>query len=334
MRNGIRAKISCWQRIGAERDPARGQGDRHLPQLDARGDRGAARRLRRGDPPHRATASSPTAPARTSSSSRTASIYTPDLAASILPGITRDTIIQIAQDLGYRVVEKKLIRSDLYLADEVFMTGTAAEVTPMRSVDDHEIGRPGPVTLAIQKAYLDTVQGANERWAHWLEYAPARASDRREAGGTRPIPLSGPYLDEREEELVLEVLRSGRLSLGPTIDRFEELFAERGRRAVRGRRLERDRRASTSSAASPGSAPGDEVITSPYSFAASANCFIYEGATPVFADVDPRTLNIDPGRRRGGDHASARTRSSPSTSSATRASSTRCARSPTGTGWR
>jgi branched-chain amino acid aminotransferase len=105
-------------------------------------------------------------------------IYTPDLSASILPGITRDTIIQIAQDLGYTVVEKQLIRTDLYLADEVFMTGTAAEVTPLREVDDQPIGPPGPVTLAVQQAYLDTVRGRSERWSHWLEYAsiePAEA---------------------------------------------------------------------------------------------------------------------------------------------------------------
>src|SRR5437764_8710454 len=63
-------------------------------------------------------------------------IYTPDLSASILPGITRDTIIQISQDLGYTVIEKQLIRTDLYLAEEVFMTGTAAEVTPLREVAD------------------------------------------------------------------------------------------------------------------------------------------------------------------------------------------------------
>jgi branched-chain amino acid aminotransferase len=106
-------------------------------------------------------------------------IYTPDLSASILPGITRDTVIQIAQDLGYTVVEKQLIRTDLYLADEVFMTGTAAEVTPLREVDDQLIGPPGPVTLAVQKAYLDTVRGRSERWSHWLEYTttePAKAN--------------------------------------------------------------------------------------------------------------------------------------------------------------
>jgi branched-chain amino acid aminotransferase len=102
-------------------------------------------------------------------------LYTPDLSTSILPGITRDTVIQIAQDLGYRVHEKALIRSDLYLADEAFMTGTAAEVTPLRSVDDIEIG-VGPITLEIQEAYLDTARGRSERWAQWLEYAtPAPA---------------------------------------------------------------------------------------------------------------------------------------------------------------
>jgi branched-chain amino acid aminotransferase len=104
-------------------------------------------------------------------------LLTPLLSMSILPGITRDTIIQIAQDLGYTVEERNVIRSDLYLADEVFMVGTAAEVTPIRSVDDQEIGPPGPVTLKLQKAYLDTVRGGGERWAQWLEYAsiPERA---------------------------------------------------------------------------------------------------------------------------------------------------------------
>jgi perosamine synthetase len=109
----------------------------------------------------------------------------------------------------------------------------------------------------------------------------------------REIPLSRPWLDEREEELVLEVLRSGRLSLGPWIDRFEEQIAERVG-------------APFAAALSSGTAglhllckiarlgTGDEVITSPLSFVSSANCFVVEGATPVFADVDPVTLNLDP----------------------------------------
>jgi perosamine synthetase len=110
---------------------------------------------------------------------------------------------------------------------------------------------------------------------------------------TRRVELSAPWLDEREHELIGEVLRSGRLSLGPTIERFEEAFAE----AVG---------APYAAAVSSGTAglhllcvaggigPGDEVVTSPYSFVASANCAIYEGATPVFADIDRRTLNLDP----------------------------------------
>src|SRR5262249_16748320 len=100
-------------------------------------------------------------------------------------------------------------------------------------------------------------------------------------------------MGEREEELVLGVLPSGRLSLGPAIDSFEELVAERVG-------------APFAAAVSSGTAglhllchiaglgPGDEAITSPVSFVASANCFIFEGATPAFADVDPLTLNLDP----------------------------------------
>jgi perosamine synthetase len=110
----------------------------------------------------------------------------------------------------------------------------------------------------------------------------------------REIPLSRPWLEEREEELVLEVLRSGRLSLGPWIERFEKQVAER---------VGAPYAAALSSGTAglhllckiAGLGAGDEVITSPLSFVASANCFILEGATPVFADVDPVTLNMDPG---------------------------------------
>ena len=90
------------------------------------------------------------------------------MSTSILPGLTRDAVITIAQDLGYVVEEAPLIRSDLYLADEFFMTGTAAEVTPVRAVDDQELG-VGPVTREIQGHYLDTVNGRSDRWSHWLD---------------------------------------------------------------------------------------------------------------------------------------------------------------------
>jgi perosamine synthetase len=107
------------------------------------------------------------------------------------------------------------------------------------------------------------------------------------------INLSAPWIDERDEELVLEVLRSGWLSLGPMGARFEALLAE----AAGARHC-----AAVSSGTAglhlcmhiAGVGPGDEVITSPYSFVASANCAIYEGATPVFADIDPQTYNLDP----------------------------------------
>ena len=99
-------------------------------------------------------------------------IFTPPLSMSILPGITRDTIIQIAQELGHTVEEKLMIRTDLYLADEVFMVGTAAEVTPVRAVDDREIG-VGPLTLKLQKAYLAAVNGIDERWSNWLDVVQA-----------------------------------------------------------------------------------------------------------------------------------------------------------------
>jgi perosamine synthetase len=110
---------------------------------------------------------------------------------------------------------------------------------------------------------------------------------------TRRVGLSAPWLDEREEELVIDVLRSGRLSLGPSIDRFEEAFAE----AV-GAPYAVAVASGTAGlhllCVTAGIGPGDEVITSPYSFVASANCALYQGAIPVFADVDARTLNLDP----------------------------------------
>jgi branched-chain amino acid aminotransferase len=95
-------------------------------------------------------------------------LLTPPLSMSILPGITRDTIVNIARDLGYPVEETLLIRTDLYLADEVFMVGTATEVAPIRAVDGRDIG-VGPITLELQKAYLEAVQGRDQRWSDWLD---------------------------------------------------------------------------------------------------------------------------------------------------------------------
>jgi branched-chain amino acid aminotransferase len=173
MRDGIRVKVSSWQRVGPNVIPhaAKATGV-YINSMLAVGEA-----VRAGyQEAILLTADGYIADGSGESIFvvRDGVVYTPDLSASILVGITRDTVIQIAQDLGYRVVEKPLIRTDLYLADEVFMVGTAAEVTPIREVDDHVVGPPGPVTVELQQAYLDTVHGRSERWSQWLEYAPSR----------------------------------------------------------------------------------------------------------------------------------------------------------------
>jgi branched-chain amino acid aminotransferase len=99
-------------------------------------------------------------------------LYTPTLSSSVLDGITRASIIQIAKDLGYEVVERSLQRESLYLADEIFFTGSAAEVTPIRSVDGREvgIGSRGPITEKIQSKFFDIVEGRAEDKYNWLNY--------------------------------------------------------------------------------------------------------------------------------------------------------------------
>ena len=173
LKNGIRVKVSSWQRIGANVVPhvAKATGI-YLNSMLA-----VTEANRSGyDEAILLTADGYVADGSGENVFvvKNGVIRTPPLSTSILAGITRDTVIQIAQDLGHHVEEANLIRSDLYLADEVFMTGTAAEVTPLRTVDDAEIG-VGPVTLEIQAAYLDTVRGRNDRYPQWLEHAPSRA---------------------------------------------------------------------------------------------------------------------------------------------------------------
>jgi branched-chain amino acid aminotransferase len=99
-------------------------------------------------------------------------IYTPTQADGILDGINRKSCIQIARDLGYEVVERNIARAELALADEVFLTGTAAELTPMREIDDIEIGPPGPVTREIQGVFEDALCGRDARYADWLDLVP------------------------------------------------------------------------------------------------------------------------------------------------------------------
>jgi len=103
-------------------------------------------------------------------------IITPPPAASILDGITRKSLIQIATDLGFEVIERNIARAELTMADEVFMSGTAAELVPVREVDDHTIGdgKPGEVTRAVQSALEDALHGRSERYRKWLDPVPAR----------------------------------------------------------------------------------------------------------------------------------------------------------------
>ena len=97
-------------------------------------------------------------------------IYTPDLSAGALNGITRNTVFHIAKDLGLEIVQKRITRDEVYIADEAFFTGTAAEVTPIRELDRIQIGAGsrGPITEKVQTAFFDIVNGRNPKYAHWL----------------------------------------------------------------------------------------------------------------------------------------------------------------------
>jgi branched-chain amino acid aminotransferase len=112
-------------------------------------------------------------------------IATPGFPNAILGGINRLSAIQIARDLGYEVVERDIARGELYLADELFMTGTAAELTPLREVDDHPVGtgEPGPITREVQSVFEDALHGRSDRYADWLDLLPRAA---------RSSPLRSP----------------------------------------------------------------------------------------------------------------------------------------------
>jgi branched-chain amino acid aminotransferase len=171
LRSGIRTKISSWQRIPPNVVPhaSKATGVYLNSML-------AVHEAQRGgyDEAIMLTPEGTVAdgPGETVFVVRNGELLTPGLETGILHGITRDTVIRIAGELGYPVRQLPLIRSDLYVADEVFMCGTAAEITPVRSVDDHEIG-VGEITLEIQRTYLDIVRGQSDRFAEWRELVPA-----------------------------------------------------------------------------------------------------------------------------------------------------------------
>ena len=167
-RNGIRAKVSSWRRISPggliphakasgqylnsilAKTEAANSGYEEAILLDERGFvcEGSGENiflLREGE------------------------LVTPPHVAAILDGISRKSIVQIARDLGYTVVERDVARSELYLAEEIFLCGTAAELVPVRSVDDHEIGEPGEVTKVIQAKFEDALHGKAPEYAEWLD---------------------------------------------------------------------------------------------------------------------------------------------------------------------
>lgn len=97
-------------------------------------------------------------------------LMTPPPSSSILIGITRNTVIELAKYLNIPFKEETLLRSDLYTADEIFFTGTAAEVVPIREVEGRVIGEPGPITRRLQDAFYEVIRGENKKFEHWLEY--------------------------------------------------------------------------------------------------------------------------------------------------------------------
>jgi branched-chain amino acid aminotransferase len=104
-------------------------------------------------------------------------IATPTYLSSVLGGINRASAIQIARDLGFELQERQVARDELYLADEIFMTGTAAELTPVREVDDRPVGsgEPGEITRAVQNVFEDALHGRAERYADWNDVVPVPA---------------------------------------------------------------------------------------------------------------------------------------------------------------
>lgn len=169
MRHGVKMKISSWQRHGLNSMPpaAKGTGmyvNSSMAKVEA---------LKAGY--DEAILLSPQGYVSECTGEnifvvRNGTIVTPPVSAGALEGITQDSVMTIARDLGYDVQVGNIARSDLYIAEEAFLTGTAAEVVPIRSVDDRDLGEPGPITRAVQTTYLDTVRGKVDKYKDWLEH--------------------------------------------------------------------------------------------------------------------------------------------------------------------
>jgi branched-chain amino acid aminotransferase len=173
-RKGVRAKVSSWRRIGPDSlIPHAKASGQYLNSVLAKIEShkaGYEEAILLDDVGHVCEGSG-----ENIFFVRDGEIVTPPQTASILDGINRKSVIQIARDLGYRVIERDVARAELYLADEVFMTGTAAELVPVREIDDHPIGNgtPGEITLVVQREFEDALHGRSERYAEWLDVVTA-----------------------------------------------------------------------------------------------------------------------------------------------------------------
>jgi hypothetical protein len=146
---------------------------------------------------------------------RDGELVTPPVSDNILAGVTRDTIITLARDMGFTVREQSMTRSELYVADEAFLTGTAAEIVPVASVDDRPTGAAGcgPVTARLREAFNDVVHGRNSAYRYWLQHV-----------GTRQPPFAHPIaeLERRVTAMAAHVGRSAEADRPAAVARREE----------------------------------------------------------------------------------------------------------------
>jgi branched-chain amino acid aminotransferase len=177
LKNGIRAKIASWRRIGNNTIPATAKaGGQYLNSILAKIESqkaGYQEAILLNEQGLVADGSG-----ENIFVVKDGVISTPPVAASILEGITRNTIIELAREEGMTMVERDVPRAELYFADEVFVTGTAAEVCPINEVDDHVIGPPGPITRQLQDRFFAVTEGKDTRSEQWLDFVtrPAKAA--------------------------------------------------------------------------------------------------------------------------------------------------------------
>ena len=170
LENGIRCTFSSWRRIDPTTLPVTAKATGHylnslLAVLDAK-EKGFDEAIMLDTNGHVAEG-----PGENIFAVKNATLYTPAVESSILPGITRDSVIELAQDIGYEVIEQPIMKEELLTADEAFFTGTAAEVSPIREIDNVKIGegKRGEVTGVIQKKFFDVVNAKEARYMGWLE---------------------------------------------------------------------------------------------------------------------------------------------------------------------